>query len=217
MIEHLDEEGKPCMRHAASDDKLLAYAAVGTRISGFHHDAASKLQSLVMALDEISELIGEDASDMRIATDTAQTAVRQLHGLLSANRALAKAPQLTRSMLPELLQRAADRHGVKIRGDVPAIEVNVAPPSMTHAFALLLDLIAGPPAEGRLVQLEAKTHGERATVIMTGPVDATHSNVNELITIAAYMIGREEGTLRCGTKRFVVELPLAQPSGFVRT
>ena len=106
---------------------------------------------------------------------------------------------------------------MKIRGDVPAIEVNVAPPSMTHAFALLLDLIAGPPAEGRLVQVDVKTNGDRATVIMTGAVDATHSNVNELITIAAYMIAREEGTLRCGSKRFFVELPLAEPSGFVRT
>jgi hypothetical protein len=217
VIEHLDEEGKPCTRHPAADDKLLAYAAVGTRISGFHHDAASKLQSLVMALDEISELIGEAESDMRTATDTAQTAVRQLHSLLSVNRALAKAPQLTRSMLPDLLQRAADRHAVKLRGEVPAIEVSVAPPSMTHAFALLLDMLAGPPAQGRHIEVDVQTDGDRATITLTGKVDATHANVNELITVAAFMIGREDGRLRCGLKKFFVELPIAQPSGFVRT
>jgi hypothetical protein len=217
VIEHLDEEGKPCVRHAAADDKLLAYAAIGTRISGFHHDAASKLQSLVMALDEISELIGEAASDMRTATDTAQTAVRQLHGLLSANRALAKAPVLTRAMLPELLTRAAERHGVKVRGEVPSLEVSAAPPSMTHAFALLFDMLAGPPSQGRAVQVQVASDGDRVTVTLTGGVDATHTNVNELITVAAFMIGREEGTLRCGTKQFSIELALAQPSGFVRT
>jgi hypothetical protein len=216
VIEHDDEEGKPCKRHAAADDKLLAYAAVGTRISGFHHDAASKLQSLVMALDEISELIGEDPSDVRTATETAQTAVRQLHGLLVANRALAKAPQQTRTLLPELLQRAAERNGVKLRGEIGAIEVSVAPPSMTHALSMLLDLVAGAPAQGRHVTVEVNTHGDRVTLVLSGSGDATHPNVNELVTVAAFMIAREDGTLRCGTKQFFVELPVVQPSGFVR-
>jgi hypothetical protein len=216
VIEHLDEDGKPCTRHAPADEKLLAYAAVGTRISGFHHDAASKLQSLVMALDEISELIGEEVGDMRTATDTAQTAVRQLHSLLSANRALAKAPQLTRSKLPDLLARAAERHAVKLRGELPAIEVAVAPPSMTHALSLLLDLLAGVPAQGRVVEAQVNSDGDRVIVTLVGNSDATHSNVNELIAVAAFMISREEGTLRCGPKRFVVELPVAQQSGFVR-
>jgi hypothetical protein len=217
VTEHDDEDGQPCKRHAAADDKLLAYAAIGTRISGFHHDAASKLQSLVMALDEISELIGEDASEVRTATETAQTAVRQLHGLLVANRALAKGPQPTRAMLPELLQRAAERNGVKLRGDVPSIEVSVAPPSMTHALSMLLDMIAGPPSQGRHVTVEANTNGDRVSMVLTGTADATHANVNEHVTVAAFMIAREEGTLRCGTKRFFVELPVAQASGFVRT
>ena len=216
MIEHLDEDGKPCTRHAAVVGKLLAYAAVGTRISGFHHDAASKLQSLVMALDEISELIGEDESEVRTATETAQTAVRQLHGLLSANRALAKGPQLTRTHLPELLQRSAERHAVKLRGEVASLEVMVAAPSMTHAFSMLLDMLAGPPAQGRAVDLTIVSDGDRATVTLTGNVEATHPNANELIAVAAFIIGREEGVLRCGPKRFVIELPIAQPSGFVR-
>jgi len=217
VIEHFDEDGKPCTQHVASEERLLAFAAVGTRISGFHHDAASKLQSLVMALDEIGELIGEQESDVRTATETAQTAVRNLHALLTVNRALAKGPQPARAMLPELLQRAAERHAVKLRGQVSSIEVMVALPSMTHAFAMLIDMIAGLPSQGRAVEVEATSDGDRAIVKLTGMVEATHPNVNELITVAAYMVGREDGVLRCGSKRFVVELPVAQPSGFVRT
>jgi hypothetical protein len=210
VIEHADEDGNPCTRHVAERDKLLAFAALGSRISGFHHDAASKLQSLVMALDEISELIGEDESDVRTATETAQSAVRQLHALLTANRALAKPPAVVPTLLPELLQRAAERHAVKLRGNVPSIEVMAAPPSMTHAFSLLLDMIAGPPSQGRAVEATAQTEGTRVTLTLDGNVEATHANVNELIALAAYMVAREGGAVRCGAKKFVVELALAQ-------
>lgn len=217
MIEHLDETGKPCTRHPVTHEKLLAYATLGSRVSGFHHDAASKLQSLVMALDEISELIGEDGSDVRTATETAQGALRQLHILLTANRALAKPPQLARTLLAELLARAGERHAVKLRGDVPSIEVMVAPPSMTHAFALLLDMIAGPPSGGRTVEVTIESDGDRVKLVLAGNVEATHPNANELIAVASFVVGREEGALQCAPKGFVVELPLAQPSGFVRT
>ena len=209
MIEHTDEGGQPCTRHAPAEDKLLAYAAVGSRISGFHHDAASKLQSLVMALDEISELIGEAESEVRTATETAQTAMRQLHTLLSTNRALAKAPQIASTLLPELLQRAAERHAVKLRGQVSSLDVLAAPPSMTHAFAMMLDMIAGLPAQGRTVEVSAQSVDRRVTVTLTGNVEATHQNVNELITLAAFIVAREGGVMRCGSKKFIVELPLA--------
>jgi hypothetical protein len=200
----------PCTRHVPANDKLLAFAAVGTRISGFHHDAASKLQSLVMALDEIGELIGEEPSDVRTATETAQTAVRQLHGLLTANRALAKPPQVTRTQLAQLLQRGADHYSVKLRGELPAYEVMASPPSMTHALSLLLDMLAGLPAQGRVVEIAAASDGARVTLTLSGNVDATHQHANELVAVAAFMIAREGGALRCGAKRFVVELALAQ-------
>lgn len=213
MIDHFDETGAPCTRHPVSQDKLLAYAALGSRVSGFHHDAASKLQSLVMALDEISELIGDTDSDVRIATETAQGAVRQLHGLLTTNRAFAKPPQFVRTLLPELLARGAERHGVKLRGSVPSIEVMVAPPSMTHAFAMLLDMIAGPPSGGRSVEASVARGDVRVTVTLAGNVEPTHPNANELIAVATFIVGRELGTLHCAPRGFAVELPLAQPVG----
>ncbi len=209
MTEHLDEHGRPCARHAPAHDKLLAYAMLGSRVSGFHHETASKLQSLMMALDEISELVGEIESDMRTAIDTAQSALRQLHGLLGTNRALAKPPQRTATLLPELIDRAGERHGVKVRGNVPSVEVMVAPPSMQHAFGLLLDLIAGVPAGGRTVQVTSETTGDRIRVTLAGNVEPMHPNANELISVASFIVARESGTLRCATKGFVVELPLA--------
>ncbi len=209
MIEHVDEDGKPCTRHVATEEKLLAYAAVGARAAGFHHDAASKLQSLVMALDEISELIGEEDSEIRTATETAQSAMRQLHALLSLNRALAKTPQIAPTLLPELLQRAAERHAVKLRGNVPSIDVMAAPPSMTHAFAMLLDMLAGSPAQGRDVEVSSQSEGGRVTIALAGSLEATHPNANELIALAAFLLSREGGSLRCGSKKFIVELALA--------
>jgi hypothetical protein len=169
-----------------------------------------------MALDEISELIGEEESDVRTATETAQTAVRQLHALLSANRALAKSPQTTRTLLPELLARAAERHGVKLKGAVDSFEVDVAPPSMTHAISMLLDMIAGPPAGGRAVEVAAESAFECVRMTLSGSVEATHPSANELIAVATYIISREGGVLRCGAKRFVVELAVAEPSFVAR-
>lgn len=209
MSEHLDEHGQPCTRHVTSHDKLLAYAMLGSRVSSFHHESASKLQSLMMALDEIGELAGEVESDLRTAIDTAQSALRQLHGLLGTNRALAKPPQRVPTLLPVMLDRAGERQGVKVRGTVPSVDVMVAPPSMMHALALLLDLIAGLPAGGRTVHVTGESSGDRITVTLAGNAEPTHPNANELIAVAAFIIARETGTLRCAAKGFVVELPLA--------
>jgi hypothetical protein len=208
MIEHLDEHGAPCKRHPLTVETLLGYAAIGSRASGFHHDAASKLQSLMMALDEIDEIVGQDASDIRQATDTAQMALRELHALLTYNRALAKAPQRKKTPLGELITRAADRHGVKVKGDIGAFEPFIAPPSMTHAFAILLDLIAGPVQAGRVVDVQAERTDERVTLALVGGAEPTQANANELIAIASYLITREEGQLRCAPKGFIVQLPL---------
>jgi hypothetical protein len=207
-LAHLDEEGRECTRHVAATDKLMTFAALGSRASGFHHDAASKLQSLMMALDEISELIGEEDSDVRTATETAQSSLHQLHALLTANRALAKPPQAVRTLLPELLARSAERHGVRLTGEVPSLELMVAPPSMTHALSMLLDMVAPPRAQGRNVEVSATSADGRATIRIAG-TEPAHASVNELIAIACFVVAREGGTVRCTANGFVVELPLA--------
>src|SRR4051794_40869000 len=108
MADHKDESGGACKVHApSSSDALLALATLGSRMPGFHHDCASKLQSLMMSLDEIGELSA--TTEMRQAVDTAHLALRELHELFTANRALAKSPQLTRCSLGELIARSTSR------------------------------------------------------------------------------------------------------------
>ena len=122
MIQHTDEAGQPCTRHGTlSQQRLLELATLGSRMPSFHHDAASKLQSLMMALDEISELSNNEASDLRTSIDTAHSALRELNQLLSANRALAKAPVVARIALVDLVQRAAEATGVRIRMPNPML------------------------------------------------------------------------------------------------
>ena len=101
---HLDEHGKVCTRHpAAAVDELLSLAIVGSRAPSFHHDLASKLQGLMMAIDEIGELTGEGSPSVAHAIETAHTTLREVLGLLNVNRALTKAPTKSRTTLAEMM------------------------------------------------------------------------------------------------------------------
>src|SRR4051812_24577206 len=111
MADHRDESGGACKIHGPSSaDSLLALATIGSRMPGFHHDCASKLQSLMMSLEEIMELA--QSREVQQATETAQLALRELNQLFTSNRALAKAPYLTRGTLGDLIARSTARAGV---------------------------------------------------------------------------------------------------------
>lgn len=203
MSSHHDETGGPCTRHEpVESDVLLAYAAVGARVSSFHHDIASKLQSLMMALDEIGELANDD---LRPAAATAMAALQDLNGLLNANRALAKAPQRKPTQLRELLRRASERHGVKLQGEVIDVDVIVAWPSIAHAIDMLIDMLAGPLKGQRTVAFEITRTSERVALALSATT--TFDAQNELIELAAFLLAREEGTLTCNANGFVVVLP----------
>jgi hypothetical protein len=216
VTDHLDEDGKPCTKHAPASDGLLAWAAVGSRISGFHHDTASKLQSLMMAVDEATDIVGDDQPDVRIALDTAMTALRDIHGLLTENRALAKAPQRKATPLADLFKRAAARHGVKLVGDLGASRVHVAAPSIVHALSLLLDLSAGSLQSTRSVEVAVSGTHDLQITVAGAPVDASRPMVNESIAVAAFLLAREDGALRCSTRGFVVQLPTSDRSAGVK-
>ena len=194
---------------------MLHYAAIGSRVSSFHHDAASKLQSLMMALDEIGELVGERSSELRQATETARAALHDLNQLFTINRALAKTPQRKRTAIGEVMMRAADRHGVKLRGTISAVDLQIAPASITHAFATLLDISAGRANSQRTVELTIASDGDRATITFAGTFDPTKPapNLNELVAVATFLIAREDGDLRCTASGFIVQLPIAPASG----
>jgi len=221
MAEHLDETGQLCTRHAPlTEQRLYELATLGSRMPAFHHDAASKLQSLMMALDEISELADPDAADLRASIDTAHSSLRELNQILAANRAIAKAPQRARIALPELLSQAASGSGVRLRAGIPqAKDVRVAASAVRHALSLLLDLTAGPSHLGRVVDVSCELDGSSYTLTMSGPSEAAAklpSNAGESIAIAMFVIAREQGTLRCTPSGFVVALPAAiDPTGVI--
>jgi hypothetical protein len=184
-------------------DTLLPWAAVGSRISGFHHDSASKLQSLMMALDEAVELVGDSNPDARRSLDTATAAVRDLHQLRTENRALAKTPVRKTVSIADLLQRAAARHGVKLRGELPLTGVHVAMPSIVHALGLLCEQCAGSLHGTRTVEIAVAAAPSQVTVLMTGSLVA----VDDSITVAGFLLEREDGTLERIERGFVVQLP----------
>ena len=216
-MEHRDETGQPCTRHGGiGTQRLLEMAMIGSRAPGFHHDAASKLQSLMMAVDELNDLLSGDASDLHVAAETAATALRELQQLFTANRALAKPPQRTRVPVGDMLARASERIGVPVRGDMPSCEVRVAQPVLVHALALVLDIAAGAQRASRAVDVTIEVDEARVALTLAGtgalnPHRAAHAS--EALAIATFALAREGGELRCAAgEQFTVTLPLATAS-----
>jgi len=210
---HLDATGAPCARHpAASAASLLQLALVGSRAPAFHHDCASKLQGLVMALDELSELTeGGDPQILR-ALESALEASRELNGLLNINRALTKPPGRTDIAVQDLVTRAAQRVGITVQGALPAALVCVSVPSMTHGLALVLD-VAGGTGRGRTLGVAAtKIAGGVELAFAISP--STPSNAGESLAIATFAVTRDGGRLWCASEgdRLHVVLPLP-PAG----
>lgn len=191
-------------------DGLLAWAAVGSRISGFHHDSASKLQSLMMALDEAQELLGGARPDLARPLETALTALKELHALLTENRALAKAPVRKDVALASLLTRAAARVSVKLAGTLGSETVHVAPASFVQAISLLCDVLAGPLKGARTVEVGVE-HGPVNTLVsLTGTAPA--SSALDAITVATWLVEREDGRVFSAPRGFLLHVPTNAPS-----
>ncbi|HEY0252308.1 MAG TPA: hypothetical protein VGC41_12325 [Kofleriaceae bacterium] len=209
MTTHLDETDQPCTRHPSpTPGNMLALALLGSRMPSFHHDVASKLQSLMMAVDELTELA--QSSEMQLAANSAMTAVRDLTTLFSTNRALAKSPQRRPTPVGELLARAAERSGVKTRGELPTCQVEIALPSITHACAVILDLAAGPLSLGRTVEITGAIVEKTLVITVAGPPGAPlPNNAGDVLALASFALERETGQLRCTPDQYVIKLPLA--------
>ncbi|MBA3459430.1 MAG: hypothetical protein H0T46_05690 [Deltaproteobacteria bacterium] len=208
-LTHLDEHGNICTRHAhAASSELLAFALVGSRAPGFHHDLASKLQGLMMAIDEIGEVSGDIPPAVMRAIDTAQDALREVLGLLNGNRTLTMPPVRTRISLADLLACAAERVYVNLRDTPTTASVEVPVPALTHALALVLDA-AGGPGRGRTVEVTTVVSEGHATITIVASSDATE-NIGESLAIARFALLREQGDLQCAAEgsRLVVRLPV---------
>jgi len=205
---HVDETGAPCARHpAAAVEHLFQLALVGSRAPVFHHDCASKLQGLVMALDELRELTVNGDPQLTSAVEIALDSMHELHALLNANRALTKPPQRTEIALRDLVGRAAERAGVVLRGTLPEAMVTVAVPATTHALALALD-VAGGAKRGRTLVIDAAIVAREVELVLhaTNPSPA---DASEALAIATFVVARDGGRLWCATAgdRLIVRLP----------
>ena len=205
---HLDEAGGPCARHEAPKlDVVLSLALVGSRAQGFNHDLASKLQGLLMALEELDELIAKRGDeDMRRAAADASSATQDLADLLAANRELSRASPRTNQPLRELLQRAGDRSGVVLVGELADVEISAVTSVATQALALALDVAAGPGRGGRLPATCRRL--DRHLELEVAVVEPSPPNAAEYLALASEMLRRDGGDLRCGAGRLVLRLAL---------
>src|SRR5258708_37566502 len=103
---------------------------VGSRAPAFHHDCASKLQGLVMALDELTELTENGDPQLIRAIEAAAEVSRELNALLNVNRALTKPAPRTPIAVRQLLSSAAMRVGVTLQGTLPETPVSVTVPAV---------------------------------------------------------------------------------------
>lgn len=203
MFEHLDEHGEPCTRHVANRDALLTFAAIGARVSSFNHDLASKLQGVMMAIDEISELASD--ANTRRAVETAQEALQEATALLATNRALTRAAIPAKIALRDLVAAAGDRVGVKVRGALPDGELVCVVPLTTHGLGLALDAIAGA-GRARAVDLVASQADGRVTLELASTAEPAKS-ANDSLALAAFVIARAGGEVRCRERGLIVQLP----------
>lgn len=173
------------------NDRLLALALTGSRAPGFNHDCASKLQAIMMALDEITELADGNPELMR-AADTATESLRELNALLNGNRALTKAPARATTTVRELFAKAGERVSCQIVGDVSERSIEVALPACVHALAMLLDLAAELGPKGRQVQ------------IVEGVVRTGKQPSDDVLAIAQFALGRDGGKVEIGPTGYLI-------------
>lgn len=211
---HPSESHGKCAYHAPiSSDALMQLAMVGSRASAFHHDCASKLQGLVMALDELTELSENGDPQLIHAIESALESTRELNALLNLNRALTKAPAKAAIRLGELVATSARRVGISVQGALPDASVSVAIAAVTHALSLAMDVAGGVGRSRQLaISSEMTIAGAPGAVTLTlGQSPPAPTSASELLAIAAYAIARDGGAVWCsddGSKLFV-RLPLA--------
>jgi hypothetical protein len=209
VIDHVDDTGGLCARHPqATAASLLQLAMVGSRAPAFHHDCASKLQGMLMALDELTELTENGDPQITRAIEAAMTASRELNALLNINRSLTRQAARTSISVRQLVGQAAERAAVRLEGELPDTSVSVAVPPTTHGLALAIDVAAGS-GRGRTLTVSASVAELGVELALHAKLPAP-SNASELLAIATFVFDREGGALWCAAAddRLLIRLPL---------
>lgn len=206
-LDHLDDDDQPCPHHpAAALDAILALATLGARTGGFNHDLASKIQGLMMSLEELVELLGAIPADAADALATAQLAVRELNQLLAQHRALVRSPARARHAVAAIATQAAARSRVELRGAIPDHAVDVSAPHVVHALALAIDLAAGDGERRAIDVTVTEADGQIELALASAPGRARGG---EALALAAWLLAREHGALRCRDGAIAIRLPIA--------
>jgi hypothetical protein len=206
-LSHLGEDGQPCADHAVNEDALLVWAAIGSRVSSFNHDIASKLQGLMMALDEIGEIVERgDNGDLVRATETANGALKEASAMLSANRQLTRTSTKTKAALRDIAKQAGERAGVGVLGDGGDAQIETVVPLLVQGLAVAIDAIAGT-GRNRVIDVIGSVDAGRAKLVFASSAEPAKT-IGEALAVATFVVARAGGELRCGKGRFAVELPV---------
>lgn len=159
-----------------------------------------------MAIDEVLELATQP--DVKLAAETAHTALGELNQLLQQNRALTKAPVATRISIKDLFGLAATRCGVSIRGALPAGTLAVAVPLTTQGLSLVFEAASGTERQ-RTIEVAASIAANQLEVSLSLPA-VIEPSVGTGLALATWIIAREGGELRCDPHCLIVRLPVVQ-------
>jgi hypothetical protein len=188
-------------------DGILSLALVGARARGFQHDLASKLQGLMIAVDEVAEH-NAALGDPRLAraVDAAMLSLRDVQSLLAAFRALARGADPRPCSLRELISSAARSAGVAATDAVPDLSIHATPGAAAQALSLAFDL-ADPDTPVR-VEVAA-----RDTIAIAVPVRAGDAELDldrgEAVEVMRFALARDGGDARDAGDRLVLQFRLA--------
>jgi len=205
-FEHGGGDGTPCRRHApAEPERFLHLATIGSRVPSFNHDIASKIQGLIMAIDEIVEFA--NTSDLRQAAETAHQAVTELNQLLQQNRALTKTPVASSIPIDELVDRAARRVAVTLRGGPFSGTTEVPALLVIQGLALAFDAAAGSERR-RVLDLAIVEVGD-SLEIRVPLATALEPDVGTMFAIASWVFRKAGGSFACQSDHLELRLPRA--------
>ena len=186
-------------RPGVSDESILDLALVGSRARGFNHDAASKLQRLMMATSEAEELAGPNPSaDHRATIDSLHSALAELEALFAEFRLLTKGREPATTRIAGVLQRAARRANLVLALDLdPTLTSVVSEPELVQALAVLLDAAdrGGPLA----------VHGRAGADGIELELVAVNPELDTAIALVTHVLHRTGGSIvRDGQKIRIV-------------
>jgi hypothetical protein len=205
----VDERGEPCSSHRpVRPEVMLTLALVGSRASGLNHDLASKLQGLLMTLEDLTERLADHADpDLHSSAAEASAVAQELAQLVTASRSLTRSSPPSRCPLRELVAASCDRAGVELDTQLIDAELEISEPPVIHALSLIIEVAAGP-GRGRALEATCRLAGEQIEIVLTAARQTT-GYASEYLALASAILRRHGGDVRCGAERLVIWLPRA--------